>query len=229
MKKVTKLNVMMAALLAMAVTVTSCGKDEEPAPVVENGKVMIVHASPDAPAVDAEVDDAKVNGTTPLNFKAASAYLTVKAGSRKFDVNGAGTTTAVISKSYTIEKDKNYTLWAVNKVASLELVLTNDDLTAPATGKAHVRFVHLCPDAPAVDVRVKGSAVTSNVFGNVAFKGLQGFTPLAAGTYDLEVFAAGTTTKVLDLPGVALTAGKIYTVYARGLLASLDAGIIANN
>jgi hypothetical protein len=226
MKKVKNFKTIAALVLSIAIGVTSCEKKEDPK---GTGKVMIVHASPDAPAVDAEVDDAKVNGSTPLVFTSASSYLSVTEGSRKFDINAAGTTTAVLSKSFTIDKDKNYTLWAVNRLSSLEMVLTNDDLTAPASGKAHIRFVHLCPDAPAVDIRVKGAPVNQNVFGNVAFKGLQGFTPLPAATYDLEVFLAGTSTKVLDLPGIALASGKIYTAYARNFVANLDAGIIANN
>ncbi|HAD33406.1 MAG TPA: cell wall anchor protein, partial [Chitinophagaceae bacterium] len=98
-------------------------------------------------------------------------------------------------------------------------------------GKAHVRFVHLSPDAPAVDVAVTGGSV---VFANKAFKTYTAFTPLDAGTYNLEVRVAGTSTVALPLPGIALTAGKIYTVFAKGFLGgtgaqALGAQIIVNN
>jgi len=115
-------------------------------------------------------------------------------------------------------------------VSSIEPLVLEDDLTAPATGKAHVRFVHLSPDAPAVDVAVTAGPV---VFSNVAFRGYQGFTPLNAGTYNLEVRVAGTATVALPLPGITLEAGKIYTVFARGFLSgagaqALGAEIIVN-
>jgi hypothetical protein len=50
----------------------------------------------------------------------------------------------------------------------------------------------------------------------------------------LEVRAAGTNTVVLALPNITLTAGKLYTVFAKGFLGgtgaqALGAQIIANN
>lgn len=62
----------------------------------------------------------------------------------------------------------------------------------------------------------------------------QAFTPLDAGTYNLEVRLAGTTTRVLALPNVALAAGKIYTVFAKGFVngtgaQALGAQVILHN
>ena len=113
----------------------------------------------------------------------------------------------------------------------MRILLIEDDLTAPAQGKAHVRFIHLSPDAPAVDITLTNGTV---VFGNKAFKEFTAFTPLDAGTYDLQVRVAGTTTVALDLAGITLEAGKIYTVFAKGFLAGvgqqqLGAEIIVNN
>ena len=127
--------------------------------------------------------------------------------------------------------DKNYSVFAVNNVANIEAIVLEDDLTAPASGKSHVRFLHLSPNAPAVDITLTDGTV---VFGDYMFKENSAFTPLDAGTYDLQVRLAGTSTVVLDLPGIALTAGKIYTVFAKGLVGgtgaqALGAQIIVNN
>jgi hypothetical protein len=91
--------------------------------------------------------------------------------------------------------------------------------------------VHLSPNAPAVDVAVTGGPV---LFANKAFKDYSAFTPVDAGTYDLEVRLAGQATVVLPLPGITLQAGKIYTVFARGFAGgtgaqALGAQIIVNN
>jgi len=129
------------------------------------------------------------------------------------------------------EENKDYSLFAANTLSAIEAVLTEDNLATPASGNAHVRFVHLSPDAPAVDVAVDGGSV---VFPNFAFKELSVFTPLPAGSYDLEVRLAGTTTVALDLDPITLDAGKIYTVFAKGSVAgsgatALGAEIIVNN
>ena len=192
--------------------------------------VMVVHASPDAPGVDLLVDDEKVNSAA-LTYPNNTGYLSVEAGERNFKVNASGTTTTVINNTTTVEKDMNYTIYAVGLLANIEPFLTADDLTAPASGKAHVRFIHLSPTAPAVDVALDGGNV---VFGNIGYKTATGFTPLDAGAYDLEVRVAGTSAVALDLDPITLEAGKIYTVFAKGLLTGTDAQalgaeIIVNN
>jgi hypothetical protein len=88
-----------------------------------------------------------------------------------------------------------------------------DNLTPPAAGKVHVRFVHASPDAPAVDITTKDG---TKVFSNVAFGKSVDFTPLPAGTYDLQARVAGTENVALDLPGVNLPDGAILTVVAEG-------------
>jgi hypothetical protein len=158
-------------------------------------------------------------------------YLTVNAGTRNVKINAAGTTTTVLNADNTVASGKSYSLFAVDSLSNLGAVLIEDNLATPASGKAHVRFIHLSPNAPAVDVAVDGGAV---VFGDYTFKEASAFTPLDAGTYDLEVRVAGTTTVALDLDPITLTAGKIYTVYAKGFLGGtapqdLGAAIIVNN
>jgi hypothetical protein len=137
----------------------------------------------------------------------------------------------VIEANVDFMSSKNYSVFAVNSVSIIELLLIEDDLTTPAQGKAHVRFIHLSPDAPAVDITLTDGTV---VFGNKAFKDFTPFTPLDAGSYDLEVRVAGTNTVALDLPVITVEAGKIYTVFAKGFLSGngtqqLGAEIIVNN
>lgn len=221
-----------ATLLLATVMVTAACKKDEPTPQPDPPKkanVMVTHASPDAPGVDLLIDNAKVNSAV-LTFPNSTNYLSVDAGSRNIKVNVAGTPTSVINANLTIEADKNYSIFAINQVANIEALVLEDNLASPAAGKAHVRFIHLSPDAPAVDIAVTGGPV---VFPNIAFKSSTAFTPLDANTYNLEVRVAGTSTVALSLPNIKLDAGKIYTVFARGFLAgtgaqALNAQIIVN-
>ncbi len=220
--------------LAVSITVISfigCSDDVTPvAPSnpTPNSLVKIVHASPDAPGVDLLLDNT-VAGTN-LTFPKNTGYLSVNSGIRNIKVNVTGTSTTVIDANIDFMQNINYSIFAVNSVANLEAIILEDDLTAPALGKAHVRFIHLSPDAPAVDITLTDGTV---VFGNKSFKESTAFTPLDATTYNLQVRVAGTSTVALDLPGITLEAGAIYTVFAKGFLSGtgsqqLGAEIIVN-
>ena len=216
-------------IAAAIISFSSCTKKNDDTTFYSS--LSVTHASPDAPAVDIYIDNSKVT-TTPFSFSNTTGYLkNLISGKRNIKVNVAGTTTNVINADITFDGNKNYSLFAIDSVSKLSTILTVDDLTTPAAGKAHVRFIHLSPDAPAVDIAVVGGPV---VFPNSSFKSVSAFTPLGAGAYNLEVRAAGTTNVALTLPSITLESGKIYTVYAKGFLGgtgaqALDAGIIVNN
>ncbi len=219
-----------AALLIVsaALALTGCFGRKNPTSPGPISNLMVVHASPDAPAVDLLLDGTLVG--RDLAFPNATAYLGAPAGSRNVRVNVAGTTTTVINATLNLQPNASTTVFACDSVTKIAPLVLSDDLTPPAANKAHVRFVHLSPNAPAVDVAVQGGPV---LFGNTAFKGYSSFAPVAAGTYDLEVRLAGTGTVVLPLPGITLQAGKIYTVFARGFVGgtgaqALGASIIVN-
>jgi hypothetical protein len=188
-----------------------------PSSAQEMARVRVVHASPDAPAVDVYADGSKV--LTAVPYKGSSDYLQVPAGAHNFQVFGTGANPAsdepVIDADATLAAGRDYTVVAVGKLADIRPLVLEDNNAVPAAGKAHVRVVHASPDAPAVDVAVKGGPV---LFSDLAFPGVDGPSPVDAGTYDLEVRAAGTSNVALPIDDVALQAGKIYTVLAVGLL-----------
>lgn len=225
-----KISIFASALfLAAIVLVSSCKKDET---IIEQSyaNVLVTHASPDAPGVDLLVDNSKQNSAA-LTHPNNTGYLKVTSGTRNIKVNVTGTTTTVIEADLMLTKDMNYSVFAVDSVSKISAIVIADDLTAPAAGKAHVRFIHLSPNAPAVDIAVASSGAV--VFGNKTFKEYTPFTPLDAGTYNLDVRVAGTSTVALVLPAITLEAGKIYTVFAKGFLGgtgaqALGAEIIVN-
>jgi len=212
----------------------SCDSDDDDMPA-QQARVMVVHASPDAPAVDVRVNNAVA--VAGLAYPMRTAYTNVAAGAANIKVAASGTTTNVIDANVNLAANTSYSVFAVNRLANIGAAVVMDNLATPAAGRAHVRFLHLSPDAPAVDIAVQGGSV---LFPNRSFNdqntmaSLASFTPVDAGTYDLEVRAAGTTTAVLPLNDVVLQAGKIYTVFAKGLLGgtgaqALGAEVIVHN
>jgi hypothetical protein len=199
--------------------------------VAAQAKVMTVHASPDAPAVNLVIDNATAG--TGLTFPNATGYLHVPAGARNVKVAvTANPSLVAIEANLNLMPGGDYSIFAVDNLSNIAPLVIADDLTSPASGKAHVRFLHLSPNAPAVDIAVAGGGPV--VFSNYEFKEYSSFTPLNAGTYNLEVRLAGANTVVLPLPGIVLQDGTIYTVFAKGLVGgtgaqALSAGIIVNN
>lgn len=238
----TSLFLVLIAATALSLN-TGCSEDDTSTPTptptpTAQARVLVTHASPDAPGVDLLVDNQKVN-ERPLTFPNNTGYLSVNAGTRNVKVNAAGTTTTVIDANLPLEANRNYSVFAIDSLSKISALVTNDDLTAPAAGKAHVRFIHLSPNAPAVDVSVAGQAAGQGLFTNRAFNKTitaeqQAFTPVDAGTVNLEVREAGTTNVVLNLSNIRLDTGKIYTVFAKGFLGgegtqALGAEIILHN
>jgi hypothetical protein len=183
-----------------------------------SAKVRVIHASPDAPAVDVYVNGSKALTNVP--FFTASSYLDLPAGTYRVQVTPTGSpaSAAVIDASATIEAGKAYSIAATGPVASIKPTIIVDDLSAPASGKAKVRVYHFSPDAPAVDVKLAdGTALISSL----AFPDASDYLEVAAGSYDLQVTPAGNSAVVIDLPGTSLAAGKIYSVFATNVVASI--------
>lgn len=181
-------------------------------------KVRVIHASPDAPAVDVYVDGSAVLTNVP--FFTASDYLDLPAGTYRIQVTPTGSpaSQAVIDANATVEAGMAYTIAATGPVASIQPTIIVDDLSAPASGQVKVRVYHFSPDAPAVDVKL---ADGTTLISNLAFPAASSYLEVPAGTYDLQVTPAGGDAVVIDLPGTALPAGQIISVFATNVVVSI--------
>jgi Domain of unknown function (DUF4397) len=176
----------------------------------------VIHASPDAPAVDIYVDGTKALGD--LAFGASSGWVALPAGEHQVHVTAAGAEigTSVIDADVTLEEGAAYEVAAIGLLAEIEpqvLQVNLSEIGDEDESMARVRVVHASPDAPAVDVAVKGGDVLVE---DLAFPEASDYLSVPATSYDLEVRPTGTTDVALDLPGVALEAGMVYSIYAVG-------------
>lgn len=179
--------------------------------------VSIVHASPDAPLVDIYVDGQRA--LTGLGFGWWSGWIALPAGEHRVQVTATGTPadTAVIDATLTLEAGMAYQVAATGFVADIAPQVYMEDVSDLATDAARIRAVHTVPDAPAVDIALAGGDV---LVSGPAFPNASDYLEVPAGTYDLEVRVAGTQDVVLPLPGVELTRGTVYDVYAIGTAAN---------
>jgi Domain of unknown function (DUF4397) len=183
--------------------------------------VRVLHASPDAPAVDVYVDGARVGDPLAnLEFGDLSPHVALPAGSYDLKVCAAADASIcpIDAPGVTLSAGAHYTIAAANVLASIEApVITGSP--APTASKTQVRVVHLSADTPAVDVLTQdGSA---KVVENLAYPDPTGYLTLAPGSYDLKVCAnADNSLCPLDPPALDLAAGRAYSVFAIGALDS---------
>lgn len=195
--------------------------------------VMVLHLSPDAPAVDLYLDGSlAIEG---LAFPDNTGFLAIPAGAHLVEIraNGAAAEDApVLSAEVDLEAGVAYAFAAEGLLAEIMIVGGELDLSPLEAGMARNAVNHASPDSPAVDIAIAGGDV---LIPNIEFGASSGYIEVPEGTYDLEVRVAGTMDVALSLPGVELVAGNIYDVNAIGLLAdgsltvqvlSAEAGIV---
>ncbi len=136
MIKKTHILTLVAGLAALMLT--ACSDDEEN-PMASNptSSVMIVHASPNAPAVDILVDNSPA--LSGLTFPANTGYVNLPSGQRNVKVNAANSTTTVINENLTLDANKHYTVFAVDSVSKIDVVVLEDNLAVPAAAWALYR------------------------------------------------------------------------------------------
>ncbi|EOD00488.1 DUF4397 domain-containing protein [Caldisalinibacter kiritimatiensis] len=175
--------------------------------------IRILHASPDAPAVDVYINNNLV--ASNLKYRQFTEYLQVPPGRYNVKVFAAGQrTNPVIDTEVNVTPMSIATVAAVGRLENIKLLPIPEPRMPIPPGKLYIRFGHLSPNAPRVDVRLPNG---QTLFRNVGFEEVTDYIPVDPGTYTLEVFLAGTDERVLYVPNVNLQPNRFYTVYAVGL------------
>jgi hypothetical protein len=215
----TPLNYASKGLLAIVAltglfTFSSCSKDDDDPTVDPDATVKIVNVLADAGSVDVFNGSSKLNSSA-IAYGESTGYLNVADGDATFDFKSSVTGNTVLSAPVKF-KDGSYTLFATGETDGNTTVgiLTEDDLGAPSSGKAKIRFVHAASDAPAVNFLLNDSLLQTGT----GYKSATEFKEMAAGTYTVRLNNATSGETAISRNDVVLEAGKIYTVVAQGLV-----------
>jgi hypothetical protein len=194
--------------------------------VVVNNKLAqfkLVHAAPGTAAINAFVDGAIALANIP--YQGASSYETLSAGTHAVTVETVTAPGAVIASAqppFASATDSSIVVTG-SPGAQTAVVLSDSNLPG-TTGSARVRFVNVATGLGAVDVLVNFAKRVSGLGTNAASSYLE----LTEDTYAINFDLAGTTTVVLTLPSVAVTAGRTYTLYLVGTSGQL-AGVLTRD
>ena len=204
-------------------------EDDNAAPGDDQARLRVVHASPDAPAVDVTVeggDGALFDGVE----YGGSGYVTVPAGEytvqirgdtdsndgdvvATFDVNlgGGGVYTAFAGGYLSADDEPSDT--------PFDLYLAEDVAGMMQEATASLRVGHLSPNAPNVDVYVDGTAVLEDV----PFGAVSDYLSVSAGSHQVRITAAGDAETVVFDQELALAEGTEYSAVAVGELGDMAA------
>lgn len=201
-----------ALLLTLAATFTSCKKDD----VDDNGSanLKVVNASSTSSAQSFYLaGNAVIQGG--LAFGNVSDYLVTNSGNNlNLEFRNEGSASVYANNRFDLDRGAYYSVFLAGDGQSARVKLYKDDLTAPSSGKAKVRFIHLSDAAPAnVDIR---SNSTTNVVANLGRDNASNYVEVDPGVMSLQVFATGQSTSLGTFDLSAFAAGKIYSVYVTG-------------
>ena len=213
-------------LMLSANFIISCSK-EETNTNTDTASVMLIHASPDAPAVDIYKGTSKINSSS-IVYAAAPTYFIVSTGNQSFDIKQAGTGVSLFSTAtLPFTKNKAYSVFIVDSAVKASAIRFEDNLVAPAAGKINFRMLHLSPNTANVDFILRSGA-DSIALTNKAFKETTDLLAIDGKTYTIKAKLAGTQTVVASASGIILSSGKIYTLFLKGFsggTGTSDAGI----
>lgn len=206
---------MSLTLLASTTLLTSCLKndsDDYQGPV---SGISFVHAAATQPSVGLFIDGRTVFNSA-VQYTNFSQYLTAGSGNHLVQTTVGGTTQRLSEATITLAEGKYHTVFIAHKVEndSLTTVMTTDDLTPPAAGKAKVRFVQLSPDnTQEYDLYLQGGRVLTE---SEAYKESSAFTEIDPGKLKFAVRLAGSAEDKTVTSEVDVTAGRFYTVVLSG-------------
>ncbi|AQS58172.1 DUF4397 domain-containing protein [Desulforamulus ferrireducens] len=175
--------------------------------------IRILHASPDAPAVDVLANDTLV--AQNLSYRSFSEYLQLVPGTYNFKVYPAGNrTNPIVTSDVNIDPGTIATLAVVGRLADPALQLIPEPKETIPPGQLKLRFAHFSPFTTNVDVYLNGA----RLFSNVGYREVSEYFAINPGSYTLELRPASSDEVILTVPNQQLTAGKFFTTYFVGFV-----------
>ncbi len=195
---------------------TSClDNDEDPVPVItEVSYVSIYHGSPDTDGLDITVGTTGQINALPFEYEDYSNYLNFYSGDRNLTFTDANNVATVLDTTLNFETGDTYSLFIADSLRSIEMIQVRDSFPSMADGETMVRFAHLSPDAPSIDIYANETKILSDR----SFKDVSDFKLVGSGRSTLEIKAAGTDEVLLTIPGVELHDEEYYTIAVNGFV-----------
>jgi hypothetical protein len=198
----------------------------------EGATLRVVHASPDAPAVDVYAKGVSSPLIQNLSYGETSDYLDIAAGNYIIELRPAGSPAssapAFSTDELTIPEGAKITTVAAGLLGSsnaddkFRVLVYAEGFVAPGAGNAAVRIVHASADAPTVALDVGNDAAPEVTgFGRFDDTGDAGVALPANTELQIAVWAGSPLARVTVFTTPQLPEGAELFVIATGLLGKL--------
>lgn len=233
MKSIAVLRWLAIGLMVIVFAIIGCDDDESITEQLGKGaKLRVIHASPDAPAVDIYAEGVATALITNLAYGQVSAYLDLDAGTYNIQIRAAGadpgSQPAFETGDLAIPDGAKISALAVGLLASsngddkFRVLPLVEDFIDPGTGNAAVRIIHGSADAPtvAIDVGNDGAPEITD-FERFKDTGEAGVALPAGSELQIGIWAGNPLARVTAFTTPALPDGGELFVIATGLLSKL--------
>jgi Domain of unknown function (DUF4397) len=202
--------------LGMILALAGCGGGGS-----SSAQVRVLQASPNTSVVNVLVDG--MTDSSNLLYAANTGYISVKDGSRRIEVQTAGSNTDIVDQTISLASGGSSTMIVTGLAPTISPLVLKDDNAATATETALVRVVNAAPSMGSADVYIvpsgtgltAGSPTVSSLTSGQA-SDYQSVT-LATGTnvnYSIYFVEAGTTLAFMNPVSITFSSGQIRTVVA---------------
>jgi hypothetical protein len=204
-------------LSLLTIFLTSCKK--EAAADGDIAFISVYNASPNATTIDFTIDNRRISpGVLTLGQK--STYYGVYEGTWATEVIPSSSPTTGLKRDLALSGGEYISLFVVGPKDALDYFVVNDDITIKDPNRAKIKFLNLSPDAGSVYLEVQ-ILNTVTPFETLAYKASSPFQSFDGGIIYTLTLKQATTNTVVGTPITSqFSPGKLYTVWAKGSVAS---------
>ncbi len=221
-----------ALLMIAAFALTGCDEKESPTDMGAGAELRVIHASPDAPAVDIYAEGVSSPLIENLDYSEVSDYLALDPGTYNIQIRAAGSdpgsTPAYETGDLDIPADAEITAIAVGLLGSSDeadkfrVMPITEIFDDPGTGNVAARIIHGAADAPpvAIDVGNDGAPEITD-FALFDDTGQGGVLLPSETELQIGIWAGSPLERVTAFTTPALPDGEELFIIATGLLSRL--------
>ena len=185
--------------------------DDNSAPAAGKAHLRVLHGAGSAPAVDVLSSGTAI--IENLAFGLTSAYLPLSAGSYSLSVNAAGSEDSVFTITLPVTAGPVITVLAAGDptgsgAEAFTLIVVTDAVYGE---DGNLRAFHAVTGGPVVNIKADGT----EVFGDVPFKAVSPYLPVAPGLYKVSVHNAAGDVELFRSP-IRIDAESYFTAVAGG-------------
>jgi len=205
-------------LLYASLILSACSKDQFNNNI-NQAYISVVNASPENNKILFFVNDTSKT-SNGLIYGEKTAYVNTSAGIHQVVTKILTTEVNNARVNLFFEPKKYYSIFIGGKISkdSMVYIATEDNLTAPKTNKAKVRFINTSVDSPTLDAIFSTKATDSLAnISNLIYRSCTAYSEYAPGTYLLKIRNQSKKTTLLTTNNLTIANGKIYTIWVKGL------------